>query len=287
MSELLAFDAADPTISPAQMVAHGAIVAPVYIVGNPGGFQPSDARRVDELRAAGLAPWPNWERAADFFAHCSLTQAKAAGFEARIAAQGCGFPDDGSISLAFSFDYCAPVATFGAALDRLNACQDGLGDAYRATSYAQSGLIRYFGNHGFDRVGHWLMASTWGLSDYDIGSLHVAAVQSHHADGSWFDSPIPGTDVNTVTRPDKLGAWWPEGSEFAMPTAQEIAAAVWGEPLTDAAGVTMPAARWLKQARNLSDPVTLAKALNGKLPGLTEAQIEAAVRAVFADAGTP
>ena len=44
------------------------------------------------------------------------------------------------------------------------------------------------------------MASTFGLSDYDVGSVHVAMVQSHDSAGRWLNSPIPGTDIDTVTR---------------------------------------------------------------------------------------
>jgi hypothetical protein len=216
-----------------------------------------------------------------------MADAKWAGKDALDHARACGFPDDGTISIPFSFDYQVPPAQFPDARDKLAACQDGLGDAYIATSYAQSGLIRYLGRHGFGHTGHWLMASTWGLADYAVASPFVCMVQSHRADGTWLPSPIPGTDANTVTRPDKLAAWWPEGSEYGMPSVEQIAQAVWNMPLSDADGNSRPAQNWLKQARNMSDPAVLAKALAGKLTGVTEAQIEAAVRQVFADAGNP
>jgi hypothetical protein len=288
VSALLAFDAANPAISIAAMTQHGAIAAPVYIRGTPGGFQPSDKKRVAALREAGLAPWPNWESTADFFADCTLDEARAAGEEARDCASRLGFPDDGTISVPFSFDYQVPTDKFQRALDVLNACRDGLGEDYQATSYAQSSLITFFGRHGFGNTGHWLMASTFQNTSsipqpsdvYDIGSEFVCMVQSHHADGSWFDTPVPGTDVNTVTRPDKLAAWWPDDSEFGMPSAAEIARAVWNLKLSDGERV-QSAAAWLKQAHHLSDPAGIATLVLAKLPddgpGLTPAQIRAAV----------
>ena len=296
MSPLLAFDAANPTISIAAMVEHGAIAAPVYIRGNPGGFEPSDAHRVTALREAGLAPWPNWESTADFFAHCSLDDARAAGEEACEVARRLGFPDDGTISVPFSFDYEVPADQLRHALDVLTACQDGLGDAYLATSYGQSNLIAFLGHHGFGTTGHWLMASTFQKTSsiaqpssvYDIGSEFVCMVQSHHLDGSWFDTPVPGTDVNVVTRPDKLAAWWPDGSEFALPSAQDIADAIWKHKLSDG-DREQPAAAWLKQSRNLSDPARIAALVLAKLPegepsGLTREHVRAAIEDGIAEA---
>jgi hypothetical protein len=209
-------DGATADLSRLQAVKnHGGIGVSVYIVGTPGGMRCANQRDVDTARSLGLGVLPNWERAADYFRTCTLDQAHAAGVEAKQACQRLGFPDDGSVTVIFSFDYQVPATGFPAALDRLKACHDGLGAAYKAASYAQSGLIRYFGAHGFGDVGHWLMASTWGLADYDIGSANVALVQSHEANGTWLNTPVPGTDINTVTRPTLLGAWWPEGSEYA------------------------------------------------------------------------
>ncbi|HET6916909.1 MAG TPA: hypothetical protein VFH56_12535, partial [Acidimicrobiales bacterium] len=103
------FDDADPSISPAAMVAHGGVAASVYIVGDPGGYQPANAARVAALRNAGLGILPNWERAAGFFLTCTLAEAKQAGVEALAACRALGFPDDGSVGVAFSFDFQCPA----------------------------------------------------------------------------------------------------------------------------------------------------------------------------------
>jgi hypothetical protein len=74
--------------------------------------------------------------------------------------------------------------------------------------------------------------------------------------------------------------------EEPMPTADEIADAVWRKRLTDNAGHERSAAEWLKQARNFSDPAVVAKALKKQLAdvqGLTEQQLETAYRNVLRD----
>jgi hypothetical protein len=292
MTELHAFDAASPTIPIQAMVQHGAIVAPVYFRGTPGGMQPSDAARVKALRAAGLAPWPNWESTADFFRTATLDDCRWAGRDALQHARACGFPDDGSLSIPFSFDYQANSHDFPLLHDKLEAAQESLGGAYRACSYAQSGLISYLHGHGFGDVGHWLMASTWGLP-YNITQPGVAIVQSHHADGSWFNSPIPGTDANVVTQPDKIAAWWPDGSEFAnMPTAKEIAAEVVAEVFghkvqtPDNNDPTFTQILIGLRGRSLAlTPAALAKAVAAKMPAVDEAQLESALRDAFVSLG--
>jgi hypothetical protein len=225
MTTLYAFDAANPKISAAAMVKHGGIVAPVYIVGNPGGMPHADNARVTELRAAGLAPLPNWERAADFFKHATIADAQAAGREALAACRACGFPADGSIDVAFSFDFEIPPANYPAMARLLAAVQTGLGGSYRAIAYAQSGFIDYLAAHGQPGP-HWLMGSTWG-QPYRPTSPHVALVQSHDTAGTWINSPIPGTDINTVTNPQAVRAWWPDGSPYGgTVSAQDVITAL-------------------------------------------------------------
>lgn len=229
-----AFDAANPNVSISAMQQHGAIVAPVYIRGNPGGFAHADAARVTALRAAGLAPWPNWESTADFFRTASIAACKAAGQEAASACDSLGFPDDPSISVPFSFDYQVPASGYANATAQLKACQSGLGKR-RAVGYGQSGLIDYWAAHGCPG-GHWLMASTWGLS-YNAASPNVSLVQSHDVNGNWLNTPISGTDINTVTHPEILGAWWPDNSPFGEDVAladsdvQKIVTAVWAQTI--------------------------------------------------------
>lgn len=223
----LSFDSASPWDETRlrRIVKLGGIAVSVYIRGTPGGFRHASPADVKLARSLGLGVLPNWESTADYFRTASRADAKAAGVEALAACRALGIPDDGTVSVPFSFDYEMPADGFKRGGELLAAAQDGLGDAYRATAYGQSGFIKYLSGHGFGDRGHWLMASTWGLP-YDIAQPGVAMVQSHHADGSWFTSPVAATDVDTVTRPGLLGAWWPDGSTHGddMPTAADVVA---------------------------------------------------------------
>lgn len=236
---LYLYDGATPwTADSLRLVkAHGGIAVSVYIVGSPGGMRHASAADVALARSMGLAVLPNWERAADFFRTASLADCKAAGAEALTACRELGFPDDGSIAVAFSFDYDVPASGFAQALAQLQACRDGLAGHYQAIGYAQIDLINYWNRRGM-RGPHWLMGSTWRASSTfapsEVGAPAVALVQSHTLAGAWLNSPVSGTDINTITQPFKLPAWWPDGSPYGGDVAltdddiAKVAAAVWG-----------------------------------------------------------
>jgi hypothetical protein len=211
---------------------HGGVAVSVYIVGTPGGMRCAAKQDVDLARSLGLGVLPNWERAADFFRHATLIDCRAAGREALAACRALGFPDDGSVSVAFSFDFQIPASQYGEMADKLAAINDVLGGHYRGVAYGQFGLIDYLARHG--RPGpHWLMGSTFRASSQfyvsEVRSPHVAMVQMHDAGGNWLSSPVSGTDINTVTQPQKLGAWWPTNSPYAqgagMTMDKDVAAA--------------------------------------------------------------
>lgn len=191
----------------------GGIIATVYIVGSPGGMPHADKARVDAIRAQGLGALPNWERAANFFLTCSVTDAKAAGVEALAACKALGFPADGSIQVAFSIDVQVPPSRFAEIGQKVDAAGAGLTSAYQVMVYAQSDLIDYLVAHGHVTGKQWLMGSTWG-NPYNAGSPNVCLVQSHDAAGNWLNSHVGGTDINTVTDPNAVGAWWPDGSSY-------------------------------------------------------------------------
>lgn len=273
MSALLAFDAANPNVSISAMVKRGAIVAPVYVVGTPGGFAHADAARVRALRAAGLAPLPNWERAADFFARCTIAQAQAAGAEALAACRALEFPDDGSIDVAFSFDFEIPAADYPAMAARLDACERGLAGHYRAIVYAQIGFIEYLATlPRFAGRVHWLMGSTWRATSQftgrEAGSPNVGLIQSHDAAGNWLTSPIADTDVNTVTHPRALRAWWPTSSPYAKPSPSDLLEEIMALP-----GAPKTYAEFLDDVRAAisSAPVTNAYGEKGTVEGLLRA----------------
>ena len=66
---------------------------------------------------------------------------------------------------------------------------------------------------------HWLMMSTFG-QPYNPASGNVCMVQGHDIAGHWTNDPAynplyPGADINTVTDPYGLPAYWPTGSPYA------------------------------------------------------------------------
>lgn len=224
MTALYGYDGASPFNLRAAR-KHGGIVATVYIVGTPGGFAHADRARVNEIRAHGMGVLPNWERAADFFRTATLADCRAAGREALEACRALGIPDDGTVGVAFSFDYQVPASGFARATAQLKACGEGMAGHYRPLGYGQIDLIEYWAAHGLPGP-HWLMGSTWRSSSvfaaHEVGSPHVALVQSHDAHGAWLSSPVPGTDINTVTQPSRLPAWWPTSSPYASPVPADL-----------------------------------------------------------------
>jgi hypothetical protein len=227
---LFAYDGASPFDLDAAK-AHSGIVITGYIVGRPGGFNPIDKARVDTVRAKGMGFSPNWERAADFFLTCSLADAKAAGVEALAANRALGLPDDGSIRCSFSIDAPVPTSRFGEMGQKLNAVTAGLAGHYQTMLYGQSNLIDWLCANRYLSGKHWLMGSTWN-QPYNPASPNVCMVQSHDAAGNWINSPVPGTDINTITDPYATGAWFPDGSPysggFSVSDVQTILSAISG-----------------------------------------------------------
>lgn len=207
------FDGATPWDASrlASVKAHGGIAVSVYIVGSPGGMRCANAADVKLARSLGLGVLPNWERAADFFSTCTVAEAYNAGVEAAVAARRLGFPSGAGVGVAFSFDFQCPASRYAEMTEKLTQAGKGMGGAFVPLGYGQAGLCDYWAAHGIPGP-HWLMASTWG-EPYSI-SRNVALVQSHTVSGAWLNSPVAGTDINTITQPSKLAAWWPDGSSY-------------------------------------------------------------------------
>jgi len=212
MSPLFAFDGAGPFDLAAAKRA-GGIAVTVYIVGTPGGMPHADRARVDAARAAGLGVLPNWERQADYFLTCTMAQAQWAAKEAVTACRELGFPDDGTIACAFSFDVDIPASRFVEMGAKVAALITGLGGAYRLMLYGQQALIDWLAAHGYITGKSWLMMSTFN-QPYNPRSPNVCMVQEHDIDGNWLSSPLAGTDINTITDPAALHAWWPPNSPY-------------------------------------------------------------------------
>lgn len=250
------FDSASPWDLPRIQQAKrlGAVALSVYIVGTPGGMRHASKADVDLIWSQGLGVYPNWERAADFFGTCSLADAKNAGVEALAACRDLGIPDDGSVAVSFSFDFAVPPNRFREVADKLAAARDGMGGHYQAVGYGQSSLCDYWPTVGLPGP-HWLMMSTWNLP-YFPASKNVAVVQAHDTNGNWLGSAVPGADINLVTQPNALGAWWPTNSPYGgdMPLTPDDVNAIWDEQMVNEPTVHGTARSRLYQAnKGISD----------------------------------
>jgi hypothetical protein len=270
--------------------SHGGILCTTYIRGYPGGMPPANAARVNDIRAHGMGASPNWEATADFFGTCTIAQAEWAGADALAYCRSCGYPDDGSIACSFSFDFDVPAGRYAEMGRKVMAIAFGLGGHYQVMIYGQESLIVYLVEHGYVMGKHWLMMSTFGQA-YDPGALYFCMVQGHDINGNWIqDKKILGTDINTVTDPYAVYAWWPAGSPYALggtemldPTdpvivkmtatienLRQMLVQVIGEP-------THPASPSLRnimaQTNVLPTSVELAEMI-ANIPGLTAEQVQ-------------
>lgn len=127
-----------------------------------------------------------------------------------------------------------------------------------------------------------------------IDGVKVIGWDRHNPDDAHDDTPTTSDSSHTwhihlsLYREfaDDVDALAPIASVFTgeddMPTAEEIADAVWSKVLTDG-DREQPASSWLKQSRNLSEPKKIAEKVMAELPdgadSLTKDQVKAAVEA--------
>lgn len=222
MTTLYAFDGAS-AFNLAAAKRAGGICATTYIRGRPGGYDHADAARVTAIRTEGMGASPNWESTADYFGTCSVTDAHWAGTDALRACRELGYPDDGTIAVSFSFDFDVPAGRYAEMGAKVRQITAGLAGHYQTMIYGQESLIVYLVVHGYITGKHWLMMSTFGQA-YDPMASYFCMVQGHDINGNWIQNQaIPGTDINTVTDPYALNAWWPTGSPYS--TGDDMSAA--------------------------------------------------------------
>jgi len=162
---------------------------------------------------------------------------------------------------------------------KVRAITAALGGHYRTMIYGQESLIVYLVANGFVTGKHWLMMSTYGQA-YDPGAAYFCIIQGHDIADNWLASPVAGADINTVTDPTAVHAWWPTGSPYAttgdppMTPAeiQSVADAVWSHNLAGTSN--HPASFWVTNINALVGQVLAAvKAQSGV--ALTDAQVAA------------
>lgn len=285
MSTLRAYDGAGP-FDLNSAVKHNAILITGYLVGSPGGFSPINKTRVTNIRNKGLGFLPNWERAADFFRTASIADCKTAGVEAAKACRALGVPDDGSVAVAFSYDYEIASSAYPAMLNKLEACGKGMGDAYLPIAYGQYGFLQYLSQHGHPGP-HWLMASTFQstsqFSAAQVSQPFVGLVQSHDAAGNWLNTGVSGTDVNTVIHPETLSAWWPDNSEYGdSMNKQQFLALIKDSDVQDALGHAVMGYDQQgkkKQAWAYLQAAAQDSALSAQIQSLVQTAVQAGIKA--------
>lgn len=207
---MYAYDGAS-AFSLAEAKAHGAGLITGYIVGHPGGENPIDKTRVQEILALGMGFLPNWERGPDYLVTCGYTAGKAAGQEAVVALQALDITE--GTAVAFSWDTDLSASQYkqcGAVADGIIA---GLARHYRFSAYGQGGLLEYFRTTKRMTVKGWLSGST-AYPGFSVSLPSVGMVQSHDASGAAISTPVAGTDINTVLDPYNIGALWPAKSPY-------------------------------------------------------------------------
>jgi hypothetical protein len=244
---LYAFDGASPFSLTAAKKA-GAVVITGYIVGHPGGMDPIDKARVTAIRKLGMGFLPNWERAADYLVNCGYTGGKAAGLEAVAALRKLGVPDDGTVACPFSWDVWLDPALYQQCGRVADGIIDGLGGHYLFTAYGQGGLIDYLADTGRLQSEGWLSGST-SFPGYNAADRRVALVQHTR-------TTVPGTDLNVVTDPSGVHAWWPPNSPYGdeMPTPADL----WNFVIEDGDGHKATAASWLFHTNDKADQAIAA-----------------------------
>ena len=237
------------------------------------------ASEAQALHAAGIGILLNWESVEGRPLGGAAT-GTADGRDAATLAEQIGAPH--GLTIYYSCDTDTSASQWPIIADYYDAARKATEGRYAVGVYGEADLIDYLHKRG-------VVTGEWQTYAWSNGRVSANADLFQYLNNQSIGGGA--VDFDRIIHPDLLGAWWPEGSEFDMPSAEDIAKAVWAQQLTDGDGNTKPASAWLKQSRNLSDPAKVAAAVVAKLPkgsaSLSEADVEAAVRAVFADASKP
>ena len=273
MTTLDAFDYSWSRPNPQQLAAAGIKAVARYLFGPGKGIDDAERRA---LHAAGVGIVLNYEGNSGNHLKGAI-QGATDGAAARNYARQLGAPV--GTPIYYSCDQQVFPSSMPAVMAYLHAADAG---DHPARAYGQFSVLEKFGRPGWQTI-------AWSSG---LISKHAVLYQ-YEIQQDFHGSQV---DYDQILNIDELGAWWPEGSEHNMPTADEIAQAVWDQQLSDGS-TKQPAAAWLRQARNLSDSAAkrAAALILAKLPdeagGLTKAQVKAAVESglqeAFAKAGTP
>lgn len=274
---------------PKQAAAAGVKVVSMYLSNDPS--KNATHAKVTAYHAAGIGVLLNWESQAGA-PLSGAGQGAADGAEAVRQAQALGAPDGTIIYFSCDTDtqpgqYPSIDAYYRAAGHPVRAAGYGVG------CYGEADLVHHLSAAG-------LTDAEWQTIAWSGGRLDPAA--------DFYQTGINDTlggasvDFDRIIHPNQLGAWWPPNSPYGGDTVtpaqmQQILDAITAATKAAQAaphdtwaynqgGKTAQAWALLQAAAN---PAATAKAILAQLPpaatgGLTEADIETALKNVFAAA---
>lgn len=295
----------------AKVKAKGGIAVNGYLTG----LYENTTSQAADAHKAGLGFVPTYELGADELVNAPRTKGQEVGRRILAAFKREGIPTDGTVAVYPSVDVNVSSAT---ACDKAwRGIRDILAGKIQVRYYGEGRIGDHLFDTGLLDGKYWLAApSSWPGYDGANDTKRVCLLQL-------VGTPVPGTDKNQIIgNPADIGAWWPAGHQYDTATIggtgvskQDVLDALadpkgkqligralldaivnLDEPTKDARLERVIAVwhRWLTMDTHvLGDPSYMAKvaqAVIAKLPpgqvALTQDQITAALREVFADAAT-
>jgi len=172
----------------------------------------------DAAHARGLACVLNYERAPGALVGATRADGQAIGQQA-LAAIEAGCPRNKSVAIYFSVDVDTGATTCDSGFQGV---RDVVSGQFQVRCYAPQNVLEHLANSGLVDGRQWLAASTYGRA-YNPGSSNVGMVQSHDINGNWINTPVPNTDINTLTTSLAGIAAWGTGVNVPILDATDLA----------------------------------------------------------------
>ncbi len=202
MTSLYAYDAAyAPDL--AKVKAAGGIAINGYLTG----LYATSTTQPAAARAAGLGYVATYEEGPSELVNASRAAGQTVGVRILTAFKAKGLPLDGSVAVYPSAD--VNVANPDACNAAWRGIRDVLAGKVSVRAYAEGAVIDALAGAGLLDGKCWLAAPT-SWPGYTSDDANVCMIQLVGTD-------VAGTDRNhIIVDPHALGAWWPEGSEYAL-----------------------------------------------------------------------
>lgn len=187
----------------ASVKANGGIAINGYLTGTYADTTTQPA----QARAAGLGYVPTYEEARSELVLASRSYGQSVGRKILTAFAAKGLPLDGSVAVYPSVDVSVATASAASCNNAWLGIRDVVSDKVSLRAYAEGAVIDALASAGLLDGPAWLAApKSW--PGFNVNDVHVCAVQL-------VGSAVSGTDADhLITDPQKLGAYWPEGSPY-------------------------------------------------------------------------